>query len=99
MSDAFADFLRKHLTADAAFCRELAGLLPVDSSWSTTLPTHAARVLVDVDLKLRILDVHVEQRECERCAWLDDEFYPCETLRLLTLTYVERAGYEEGWKP
>lgn len=96
MSDTFADFLRAQLTADAAYCRELADFLSIEA---TDLPTHPARVLVDVDLKLRILGVHVDQAECERCTWMDDEFYPCETLRLLALPYVGRAGYDESWKP
>jgi hypothetical protein len=57
------------------------------------------RVLADVDAKRRIIDVHVDQRECERCAWFDDEHYPCETLQLLGLPYADRAGYDESWRP
>src|SRR5690348_2988976 len=56
-------------------------------------------VLADIAAKRRILAVHVDQRECERCTWLDDEFYACETLRLLALPYADRPGYDEGWKP
>lgn len=57
-----------------------------------------ARVLRETDAKRRILHVHVDQRECERCAWFNDELYPCETLRLIASVYADRAGYDESWR-
>lgn len=57
-----------------------------------------ARVLRETGAKRRILHVHVDQRECERCAWFNDEHYPCETLCLLGLPYADRAGYDESWR-
>jgi len=56
------------------------------------------RVLDEVSMKRRIVHVHVDQRECERCAWFDDEHYPCETLRLIASVYADRAGYDESWR-
>lgn len=97
MTDDFADFFRKQLDADAADCRGLADFLA--TGMAVDLPTHPARVLADVEAKRRIVDVHVERAECERCAWFDDELYPCETLKLLALPYANRTGYDESWRP
>jgi Family of unknown function (DUF6221) len=43
---------------------------------------------------------------CEVCAnhdretgWDDFDGYPCATLKLLALPYVDRPGYREEWKP
>lgn len=69
-----------------------------------------ARVLREVDAKRQLLALHaVDYRERpERvlgevddpfCAECVGERYPCATIRLLALPYVDRPGYREEWRP
>lgn len=58
-----------------------------------------ARALAEVAAKRRLLDLHpISSR-----GW-EDHFcrsgqVPCQTVRLLALSYADRLGYQEGWRP
>lgn len=67
-----------------------------------------ARVLVECDTKRQVIELHqpttltgtvdgreVAESRCVKCA----DRYPCQTLRLQTLPFVERDGYREEWRP
>jgi hypothetical protein len=67
-----------------------------------------ARVLREIDTKRRLLDLHQEKLEqgygsdhCAECGFgeTSQSYYPCATLRLLALPYVDRPGYREDWRP
>lgn len=66
-----------------------------------------ARVLREVEAKRRIVELHSETElqndegenvgaGCADCAHFD---WPCETLRLLALSYADHPGYDESWRP
>lgn len=69
-----------------------------------------ARLLREIEAKRQIVRLHrpVTKRSTgsgggtvEDCA-VCDHFpaqYPCLTIRLLTLPYVDRPGYREEWRP
>jgi hypothetical protein len=63
-----------------------------------------ARVLAEVDVKLRIIGVHgwsVEAADTAGfvCITCDPEGHPCATLRLLALPYAGHADYRPEWAP
>lgn len=64
------------------------------------------RVLAECEAKRRIVDLHRPEEfadapgefccgHCQRTAGI----YPCQTVRLLFLPYVDRPGYREAWAP
>lgn len=66
------------------------------------------RMRVECDTKRQVIELHqpktvtatedgreVTESRCVKCA----DRYPCQTLRLQTLPFVERDGYREEWKP
>jgi len=56
----------------------------------------AVQMLVEVDAKRRILDLHRQDGAlCEHC----DAHWPCPTVRLVGLPYADRDGYREEWRP
>lgn len=72
-----------------------------------------ARVLADVDAKLRMLEAHRRDTQysfsgCITCDVGDNSCgcmggsayeYPCETLRLLALPYASHPDYRPEWAP
>ncbi|MFF6829617.1 DUF6221 family protein [Streptomyces longwoodensis] len=67
-----------------------------------------ARVLREIDAKRQLLALHQEKQEqgygtdlCAECGFgeVSQSYYPCATLRLLTLPYADRPGYREEWRP
>jgi hypothetical protein len=68
-----------------------------------------ARVLIEVEAKRRIVDLHSRStcRGHERAysthgvqtCDADAEDWPCETVQLLALPYADRPGYDERWRP
>lgn len=66
-----------------------------------------ARVLREVEAKRRLLDLHepgtqeyVDGDVCMACTLTGDgPYYPCATLRLLALPYVDHADYQDDWRP
>lgn len=69
-----------------------------------------ARVLREVDAKRRIVECHEPWTAsngdiiCGRCGreHVDGRpggHFPCQTLRLLALPYVDRPGYQDAWRP
>ncbi|MGV2914483.1 DUF6221 family protein [Streptomyces alfalfae] len=66
-----------------------------------------ARVLREIDATRQLLALHepaemeyVDGDVCMACDVRGGEpFYPCKTLRLLTLPYADRPGYREEWRP
>lgn len=75
----------------------------------------ARQVLADVDAKRAIVELHSEaeydvqgERTCVRCVdpngWTvtplpAEERWPCLTLRMLALPYVDHPDYDEAWRP
>lgn len=70
-----------------------------------------AYVLADIAAKRRIILVHQSlfspegppvhlglRAQCRACSEAV-ETWPCSTLRLLSLPYVDHPDYREGWKP
>jgi hypothetical protein len=83
--------------------------------WHETCSCRVRKRLLDLDSKQRIVGMHQPDgvyawgpgpcRECscsaalggsDCCATKD---YPCATLRIVALSYAERPGYLEKWKP
>ncbi|MFI5687863.1 DUF6221 family protein [Streptomyces sp. NPDC051636] len=65
------------------------------------------RVLREIDAKRQLVALHKEiedpQEMQDYCATCEPEgnypYYPCKTLRLLALSYADRPGYREEWRP
>lgn len=72
-----------------------------------------ARVLAEVEAKRRIIELHraTDGLDCASCAnWGDvthdrdygemgsHEWYPCSTLRFLTLPYAGYPDYQDAWR-
>lgn len=60
-----------------------------------------ARVLAEVEAKLKIIDRHARVRfgktRCHSCWDLEAEF-PCLTLKALAIPYTDHEDYREEWK-
>ncbi|NED75367.1 hypothetical protein G3I51_24190 [Streptomyces sp. SID9944] len=76
------------------------------------IATHdPARVLREIDAKRHLLDEHqdVNDGSCGTCVdgqWgypthggSSPQRFPCRTLRLLALSYADRPGYRDEWRP
>jgi hypothetical protein len=82
------------------------GCIVGDQAMATHIALHdPARVLREVEAKRQIVDEHCDDNgRCNVCAdppqydatW---QPYPCLTLRLLALPYVDHPQYQETWKP
>lgn len=64
------------------------------------------RVLAECEAKLRIADQHSSCggriEHCQTCARLSEDhndYWPCLTVRLVTLPYADHPDYREEWKP
>jgi hypothetical protein len=65
-----------------------------------------ARILRDVERDQRLLDLHapgeteyVDGDVCMTCEVKGEgPYYPCQTLRLLTLPYADHPDYNESWQ-
>lgn len=62
--------------------------------------------LVDIDAKRRIVALHgpseYEYSDVDVCLTCDQGgplAYPCPTLRLLALPYVDHPDFDEAWRP
>ena len=73
-----------------------------------------ARVLREIDVKRRVLEIHrviggwededgqdigLGCNECGHSAEYSDRGGWCDTVRLLALPYADRPGYREEWRP
>lgn len=68
-----------------------------------------ARVLAEIDIKRRIIELHTGNHECSvyedhgrgveinNCAWIEDK--DCSTLHLLALPDAGHPDYREEWRP
>jgi hypothetical protein len=98
------EFLRACLNEDEARAKGLGAI--VINVQGQVLPNFtgysAQRVLVEVDVKRRILEAHAEHPDphvagfCRTCGKTDG---PCETKRLMALPYADRPGYKDEWRP
>ena len=64
---------------------------------------HPARVLAECEAKRRIVEEHAWGEYVVGDGWrtciADHEESPCTTLRLLTMPYADRPGYDPAWRP
>jgi hypothetical protein len=60
---------------------------------------HPRRVLRDCEARHQVVRIHARSDRdlCTACE--DPQHGACETLRTLALTYTDRAGYREEWRP
>ena len=70
----------------------------------------SVRVLADCEAKRRIVELHKETLierlddefpgdSCDALCVVDNDDFPCVTLRLLALPYSDREGYDPAWRP
>lgn len=62
-------------------------------------PGDPARALAEVEAKRQIINLHeptetLAKPKCTQCDW---QRWPCFTLRLLTLPYLEHPDYDPAW--
>lgn len=61
-----------------------------------------AFTLADLAAKRRIAEMHRGSHECpsfdDNCGWITAED-TCDTWKLLALSYTDRPGYREEWRP
>lgn len=69
---------------------------PAAHNYWDHFPAH--RALIEVDVKRRIISHHYDDDQCTRCVDDGEDFYACETLKLLTLPYADRPGYDKTWE-
>jgi len=86
--------------------------IPIGRMWDPPTAQFIAandptRVLAEVQAKRRILELHEGAHECstydytgdiDNCTWVEGED-SCSTVRLLALSYADRPGYDESWRP
>jgi hypothetical protein len=69
-----------------------------------------ARVLAEVDTRRRILGLHAPRGRDDGCVICDagngscgcmggDWEYPCDTVKLLALTFADHPDYRDEWRP
>ncbi|MFD7661098.1 DUF6221 family protein [Streptomyces sp. NPDC059788] len=85
---------------------------PAAKSVSEHIARHdPARVLAEVDAKRRLLVVHAKSSSYDGCVICDDGNdscgcmggahweYPCDTVKLLALSYADHPDYRQEWRP
>jgi hypothetical protein len=110
-----ADFLRARLDETAEQADQLhtvsCSIHPqgLEQTWCDC--DYPARVLADVEAKRRIIELHRVLREpisdddvlvCCTCEDRQDHhaaYWPCQTLRLLAVSYADHPDYRDEWRP
>ena len=97
------EFLRARLAEDERDARKLAESDHRPVLCLATTVNHPERLLLEVEAKRRIVDLHTgpqfgrpDAHLCQDAMIADDW---CETLRALALPYADHDDYDERWRP
>jgi hypothetical protein len=104
------DFLLARISEDQAAARAAptdGALIWSDNGWVPP-PWSKARVLAECESKRRIVELHEEALierlddefpgdSCDALCGVDNDDFPCATLRLLALPYADHPDYDPTW--